>query len=495
MKNVLYLATSGAQLWRKSRAGWQAYEDPPDGPVWVVTNLVEESFDEIQIPRIFGRDRQGFIARQLASHFPDTPFSAALPIYPGGSFMDRIAPPRQALLGLDAASRVNAALDALAAPLAGVWTTSMLLTQIGSKKALPPNLFVVLPAVDALRIVFIKKRVPVLSRLIPGVTQASDQAAEITRTLRHLENTRVLDRNMKRHAVLLLGNPQGLTHLLAKDHMELIDAPAPWTTTPPTDWRFALFDLALTLPAGQLASLSRRVGFVATRLRAPSYGIAALGLGLALWVSGENLREIMANQSSQNEIQGHTQYLARQASAVEQEMAGFGVPANLVHRAVALDQEEIASAPSLPAQMQQLGQIIGQQPALRLSQFEWRMVPSGEVPCTRGAPTPASVPTEPVAEAAVPKRQVEISFDITMPQEQPAKARAQTVASLSARLAKLEGVALILDPAKDLPQATLSGGSGSASPVTEKTMSWCLALPGQTPSPEATLPNIKNIKP
>lgn len=489
MKNVLYLATSGTQLWRKRRAGWQAYDGHPDGPVWVVTDLAEESFDEIQIPRIFGRDRQGFIARQLASHFPDTPFCAALPNYPGGSFMDRIAPPRQSLLGLDAASKVNAALDALAAPLAGVWTTSMLLTQIGSKKALPSDLFVVLPTVDALRIVFIKKRVPVLSRLIPGVTQASDQAAEITRTLRHLENTRVLDRNMKRHAVLLLGKAQGMTHLLAKDHLELIDAPAPWSTKPPTDWRFVLFDLALTLPAGQLASLSRRAGFVAARLRAPAYGVAAVSLGLALWASGANLGEIMATQSSQNEIQRHMQYLARQASAVEQEMAGFGVPADLVHRAVALDQEEIAAAPSLPAQMQQLGQIMGQQPALRLSQFEWRMVPSGEAPCNRGAPSSTGTPAAPPAEGTAPKRQVEISFDITLPQEQPAKARAQTVASLSAKLAKLEGVALILDPAKDLPQATLSGGS--ASPATEKPMSWCLTLPSQAVSPAATPPNSK----
>ena len=137
MKTVLHLTYSGPQLWNKGRAGWQACDGPADGPVWVVTDLAEESFAEIQIPRIFGRDRQGFIARQLASRFPDTLFRTTLPAVPSGSFMDRIASPRLTLLGVDAAERINSSLDALPTPIAGVWAMSMLLALLASRRGCP----------------------------------------------------------------------------------------------------------------------------------------------------------------------------------------------------------------------------------------------------------------------------------------------------------------------------------------------------------------------
>ncbi|NDP40269.1 MAG: hypothetical protein GZ093_16235 [Rhodoferax sp.] len=484
MKTVLHLATSGPQLWRKSRDGWQAYDGPAKGPVWVVTDLAEESFAEILIPRIFGRDRQGFIARQLVSRFPDTPFRTTLPTPTNGTLMDRIAPPRLTLLGVDAAQKVNQALDALSAPIAGVWAMSMLLSLIGVKKGLPSELFMVLPTAQALRIVFIKNRVPVLSRLIPGITQASEQVTEIVRTLRHLENTRVLERSGRKHAVLMLGDTQDLAALLAAHQLQLLDPPSPWANTAPADWRFALFDLVLSSPAGQLASLSRRASFVAARLRQPAYALAAVSLGLALWASVGNLREIVASHSTRIQIDGRTQQLTEQLNEVEQKMAGFGVAPDLVRQAAALDREELTTAPSLAAHMQQLGQVVGQHPEMRVGQFEWRILQPGQAACTRGAPAPAANSETPVTEAAAPKRQVEISFGITLPQDQPARARAQSVASLSTLLAKLHGVSLIQDPAKTMAQATLSGGG--ARPEAEQALSWCLSLPGQPADPDAS---------
>ncbi|MBA3058553.1 MAG: hypothetical protein KJ614_03860 [Gammaproteobacteria bacterium] len=478
MKFVLHLAPAGPQLWKRSRAGWQAHDGPADGPVWLVTDLAEESFAEIQIPRIFGRDRQAFIARQLASRFPDTLFRTTLPTAASGGLMDRIAPPRLTLLGVDAAQRVNSTLDALPAPIAGVWATSMLLALMGIKKGLPTELFVVFPAAQALRIVFIKNRVPVLSRLIPGITQAADQAAEIVRTLRHLENTRVLERSGRKPGVLLLGDSESLAPLLAIDQLPLVAPPAPWTSAAPLDWRFALFDLALTSPVGQLAPLSRRTSYIATRLRLPAYAVAGISLGLALWASAGNLREIMTSHNSRNQTDQRTQQLEQQLNEVAQKMAGFGVPPELVHQAAKLDREELASAPSLATQMQQIAQVLVQRPELRVSQFEWRILQPEQAVCTRGAPAPAASAEMPTTEPATPTRQVEISFDISLPQSQPARARSQSVRNLSALLAKIPGVTLIQDPAKALAQATLSGG-GSARPQAEQALSWCLSLPGQ----------------
>ena len=485
MATVLHLTATGSQFWCKNRDGWHAVDRPSDDPVWVVVDVAEESFAEIQIPRIFGRDRQAFIARQLANRLADTPFRTPLPIQPSGSVMDRLAPPRQTLLGLDAARRVNTALDALPNPLAGVWSMSMLLANLAHKKNLPPDLFVVLPGVEDMRIVFIKNRVPVLGRLIPHVAQGADQAIEITRTLRHLENVRLLERTGDRYGVLMLGDAQGMADVLAPDHLDLLPLPAPWATSPPADWRFALFDLALTSPSGQLAPLARRATYVAARLRQPAYVAMGLVFCLAAWVSMNNLRDIMTLRASQNQLEGNVQNLTSQLVEVKRKMDGFSVPADLVRQAVLLQQIEISSAPSFAAHLQQLGQAIGQQDSVRLTQLEWRVVPVGQPVCARAAGgTPPPAP----ANAVEPKRMVEISFDTTLSPDLSARARTQSIAALSALLSRFEGVTLIQNPAKSLAQAALSGGS--ASPVTETTLLWCLTLPGQPHDSASALPAV-----
>lgn len=482
MKTVLHLTPSGSQVWLKGRDGWRSHDGPPSGPVWVVTDLAEEAFAEIQIPRIFGRDRQNFITRQVAARFPDTAYRTTLPVKPGGGLMDRIAPPRQTLLGLDAAPRINLALDALSTPLAGVWSTSMLLATIACRKPLPAELFVVLPGPDALRVVVIKNRLPVLSRLIAGVTEPADQVAEITRTLRHLENTRVLDRSVHRHGVLVLGDAQGMATALAAEHLDLLTPPPPWANQPPGDWRFALFDLALKSPIGQLAPLSRRTQYVAAQLRQAAYLGAALSLGGALWAAGDNLRYIVAGQASRSQMQASAQALAVQMGEADQKMVGFGVAAETVRSAVALDREEISSAPSLSLQMQQIGSVIGQHETVRLGSFAWTVLPPGRPACSASA---AGTPEAPAgAEAVAQQRLVEISFDITLPEDLREKARAQTVTSVSTLLAKIDGASLIRDPAKGLDKAALSGGGTRFG--TDKALSWCLTLPGAPKPPSPT---------
>lgn len=494
MKTVLHLTSTGAQFWRKNRDGWQAHDDAPAGPVWVLTDLAEESFAEIQIPRIFGRDREGFVARQLASRFPDSPYRTTLPVRASGGLMDRLAPPRQTLLGVDAEQRITTALDGLTVPVAGVWATSKLLTDMADHKALPATLFVVLPESDALRIVFLKNHVPVLSRLIPGVTRAQDQAAEVTRTLRHLENTRTLDRKEQQHKVLLLSNTDGMASLLAPDHLELV-AP-PWPSPPGDDWRLTLFDLVLASPPGQLAPLSRRTSYVAARLRQPAYAVAALSLGLSVWAAGDSLRDIAASHASRQQIQGRLQSLATQIDDIDRKMAAFSASPELVRGAAALDQDELLTVPSLPLHMQQIGRLVEQQKSVRLNLFDWRILPAGQAACSRSAAVAdAGAPAPPAAEAPA-QRLVEINLEVKLPDELRERARAQSASQLSAALAKLEGAALIKDPAKELAQAVLSGGGASA--PSDKPLAWCLTLPGSIstlagPPPAAALPQLKAL--
>lgn len=474
MKAVLHLTTSGSQLWRKTPGGWETHEGELLCPTWVLCDLPEESFAEMQIPRIFGSDRVEFVQRQLVSRFPDTPFRATLPIQSSGALMERVFPPRQTMVAIDAAQRVNAALDALTAPIAGVWATSMLLANIGGRRTLPPDLFVVFPEPESLRIVFIKGHVPVLSRLVSGVVQPQDQAAEITRTLRHLENTRILNRSNQHHPVLFLGQSEGIEEALAKDRLDLIAPPNPWAKKPQVDWHHVLFDLVLTSPQGQLAPMARRTNYVAGRLRQPAYTAAAISLGLALWLAGQNLIDMTNSQRSKNEADVRVQQLTEKLDETDQKMTVFGVSADLVSRSVALDKEEILTTPSLGRQLRALGQMIGRNEAVRLDRLEWRVMQPGQLACALDASPP---PAEEQQEAQ-PKRLAEINLGIFLSRDYGEKVRAQLLTDISSSLKSLDGATLLRDPAKTLGLTALRGGTAEAS--TEQPLSWCLTLPAMT---------------
>jgi hypothetical protein len=475
MKFLLHVTHTSSQLWQKNREGWRIHAgDAPSGPVWVLTDLPEEGFAEIQVPRLFGRDRQTFLARQLASRFPDTPYRSLLPARSSGGLMERLAPPRQSALGLDAAKRLDAALAESTRPLAGVWLTSMLLATIGSAKGMPPELFVALPGPDALRLVVLKNRVPVLSRLIPGAMEPRALVAEIVRTVRHLENTRVLERSTKPRSLLMLGDAQGMQELLTPDNILIQDAPAPWSKVAPQTWQSALFDLVIASPVGQVAPLAQRTEFVASRLTKVAYGAAAGCFALGVWLGVDNMREVFVARSSQAQSQTRLQDLQAKIDEVDEVLAKFGVSADLVRQAAALDLNEIRAVRPFADDLTQLAPIVSRFDAVRLQQYSWRLLPPGGPACVGDTPV-ASAPTPP--EGAPSPDLVEVNMTVTLPEKQRERAKSQLIAALSEQLSQTQGATLVTDPAKTQINATLKGGSAAGeanvAPI------WCLTLPAR----------------
>jgi len=475
MQTVLYITIAGAQYWRKSGRTWQPCDGLQAGALWVVTNLAEEGTAEIHVPRLFGNDRKNFIQRQLSSRFPDTPYCHVLAQPAHGSLMERLAPPRQTLFGLDAAQRVNAALDAVgSAPVAGVWASTLLLLNLSRHKSLPQELFVVMPSPDGLRIVFVKDHLPVLSRLVPGVTDAADQAAEITRTVRYLENNHLLERSTEPHNVLLLDGHPGIDTLLAQERLTRVPAPPPWAKNPPDDWRFALFDLAVSSPAGQMAPLVRRTRFLANRLRPTIYATAGLCVAAAVWVAASNANDIHNAYTNRTQTQQRISLLTRQSQVVEQDISRFGVSPALVRSAVLLAQDELPAAPPLAVHMQQIAQVISAFDPVRLRQFSWRTLAAGEQACSSAVAAPNAA--QAVQDPSGPKRRNEVSFEVLWPDGQGARARTQGITNLSAMLAALTGASLITDPAQALAQSAFSGGAGAAA-TSAQPLIWCLTMP------------------
>ena len=483
MKAVLHLTASGTRLWQKQGITWVAIEGPTVGPVWIVADLAEEAFHEVPVPRVFGRDRTGFLNRQLTTRFPDTPYKTALPAATQSGLMNRLAPPRQTLLGLDAAERVTAALSSVTAPLAGVWSTSMLMAQAAGQKGMPSDLFIVLRDVAGLRIVYVKGGVPVISRLVLDAPLPSDQVTEIVRTLRHLENTKVLDRTDKPRPIVIIGDSDGFADLLSTEKMQLLALPSAKTSVGSGDWHGVLFDLVVKSPSGQLAPLSARTAFVASRWQRAAFIAGALSFGLAVAFAGSVLLNITDDRAALTLKQSNVQRQQTALDNLERQIAAVGVSPDWVHQAVTLDQQEIQAAPSLVKHLVKVAELLAKQDNLRLERFDWRITQPGKSSCD-GKPLESNVPetTSEPSKAPVASMIVELTLQITLPQGLNDRARLQTMTAIASAIGKLEGVSVLLDPAKEIAQATLRGG-GTAQGAGEKQAVWCMTLPGPVAAP------------
>ena len=475
MKYLIYLSPAESQLWARDEQGWQRVSGEPGmGPVWVVTDLAEESFAEIKTPRLFGRDRSAFIDRQLATRYPDTPYRAFMTPSQDGDLIGKIAPTRHILFGIDAAERLDAELDATSNPVAGVWPVSMLLALLGAERDLPADLFIVVPGADTLRIVFLKNRTPVLTRLTLTPNRVSAQVDEIVRTLRHLENTQVMKRDRQIHPVLLLGDPIGYEAPMAAANLTLVSFPR-WEQQRADDWHFPLFDLALQSPEGQVAPLVRRTEFLATRLSKAARIVAACILFVGIAAASNNLLSLFGMIQESRKLDASIQEINAQIADVELNISKFGVAPDAVRRAIALHDEEIVSAPAMDQHLRLVANTLTSDPNLRIKDLQWQLLAPGVLPCDAIAvPDPAAAGAA-SPEAGSEKRKIELRFELAVPVTYGPRDRAQTLRSISGQLAGIEGLTLWQDANKDVSGGSLRGGTllGIATKL-----SWCMSLPG-----------------
>lgn len=492
MKILVHIGPTERKVWRREKNGWQ--EMPADykfsQPVWVVTDLAEETFDEIDLPRVFGRDHADLVERKLAGRFPSTPYRAVLKLPSRGRLIDRIAPVKRILIGVDASARLNSELNDIP-DLAAICPISLLLARFGCHEQLPADLFVVMPGVNTLRIVFLKNRLPVLTRLAPVTEDLATHVEELSKTLRYLENSRVLDRGQATPPILMLGNGQAYAGLLATVRLRVVAPPSPWAETPPPDWRLPLFDLALKMPYAQVAPFERRTRYLARRTQKLALKAASAGLGLAILASSSNLLRITETWYAQEQAEFSMQQLNAESKALEQRTARFVVSPDRVRRAVELNHRELVAAPVLAPQLQRIASALaldGGKAGAQLNLLEWRLLDAEETPCERSAASTA------VARAVTNRRggaqllqggqqRLEVNLELNLPEGQSEPERARMMRNISQRLGTLPGALLLQDPVRTQGKSSLRGGGAITA---ERRYSWCMSLPWGGTATEST---------
>lgn len=476
MTTVLHISASGPMWWQKTASGWVTTDEPMQGFVVVVTDLAEEALVEITVPRLFGTDRSNYIQRQLLSRFPDTVFSLAQPPVGQGGLMTRLAPPTQTLTAIDPGERIETALKGLQASVAGVWSTTLLLAQLGKRPSLPADLFIVFCQPHSMRILFLKQRTPVLTRLISAAQNPSEQASEILRTLRHLENTRVIQREGQRIGLLLLGAEPSMTQDLAGERLDALPLPTQWKKWGAVNHIHVLLDLALKGTAGQLAPLSYRASYVARKWRRAIHLAAVLCVGATVWFASTHVAAIVQAQRTQSILQNEMAMVAKQVTTSQAAIATFGVPPELLRSAMTVDRDEIESAPIMQADMVRLSRIIGSIAGARLKNLQWQLLNASDSACGSAA-APAATASEPAAGQA-PSRKLELQFSVVFSDDGRPRMLAEQAGELSRQLALLPGISILQDPARRMRQGAISAGDRQGQDTPD--LQWCATLAGTT---------------
>lgn len=475
MKQVLHLGATGDQVWRHDGKGWQAVDAAAaSDSLWVLADLPEESFSEVRVPRLFGRDRAAFIARQLSSAFPETPYRSFL-TPPQDEAFGSLLPTRQILFGINAAERLDQAIAASTAPVAGVWPVSLLLARLCRHKDLPRNLVVALPGAGSLRIVYLRNGMPLLTRLT-GTPEAADaQVEQVVRTLGYLEKNQTLPQPRQGHPVLFLGGGGAVREALYAAGLSPVESPV--RRGRPAVSLHALFDLVVGSPEGQLAPLPRRTRHLGRALdrqsRTAALAVAATGV-LALGSSGI---AVVAEMKERQPLQAQIARLEALAATLDHEIARYKAPPELVRRVIELDEKQIATVPPFADHLRLVAAALSGDASQRLRQLQWRLLQPGELPC--GIASDAANPdaeAEAQADPATQTRRVELGFDLALPESYGPRERAQRLGQMSSRLDAIAGARVWKDASRTYAGGSLSGGT---QPPSLSAYAWCLTLPGE----------------
>lgn len=470
MRTVLWIDSEGSRWWIHQRGRWVQVDNAPAGaPTYVITDLADEAFAELTLPRLFGKDRVDYLQRQLALRFPESRYRALLPPAQDQGWIERLAPRKQVVAAIESSEGVDSVLHPLNdRPVIGVWSASEALAHIGSRRGMPPNLFVLVHNKEHLRIVFLKQRIPLLTRRVRTAQAPLACANELVRTLRHLENTHAVDRDGQRFGVLVLGSDGALAQHWGSERLDLVSA-HPEACEP------LLLDAVTRGLPGQLAPLGVRIHYVSAQVRRAAWVATASVLALTVWLGAGMASDRWQQYQAHKQVLDQVTQLQFTSQRLEREIAAYGVDPVVVKKALQIDSAEIEAVPGLQEKLLLLSQAMNKlDGGVRIQSLSWSLKKSqGEV-CSDPAKSKGSTAEAP---AAAPEPALEVRVELTRLGNTPWE-RERSLRAANDVFRAMQNVTVVEDPAKRLRSASVSvGGQRSGA---DDAIAWCMRWPGAT---------------
>ncbi|MYM98796.1 hypothetical protein GTP90_33640 [Rugamonas sp. FT81W] len=384
------------------RAGVDAFMDDldarPYGPVYLMVDLIEEDFQRITLPHVTGRSGRRLLARRLLQQYRETPYRYV-------RVQGREPDGRQDDIALLSALTNPAlvqpwveALELLRAPLAGLYSTTLMTSSLVHKLGLADQrLLLVTQQSAGLRQSYFLDGQLKFSRLTLAVDRDGapvDVARETAKTQQFLTSTRLIGRGEVLHTVILAPDetldrlePQCQDGPETAYHFESMETAADRTGLPATP---ELADtLLLTLlgrerPPSQYSLGEARRYFQLWRARLALFSASAvLAAGTLVWLGVDVWRYVEATSATDTMYAQARQYDERYRAALSTMTPAIDKTANM-KAAVTVAQLLVRQGPQPLPLMTHLSAALDKVPQIRVLELDWKI-------------TPPATPAEPVA--------------------------------------------------------------------------------------------------
>ncbi|HJV01118.1 MAG TPA: hypothetical protein VJ752_11250 [Burkholderiaceae bacterium] len=453
----------------------------PVGPCWLLTDLIEEDYHRLTLPHVNGKAGRQMLQRRLMQQYRETPYRHV-------SIQGREAEGRRddiALLsGLTNPSIVQpwiAALEALKAPLAGLYTTTLMSDVLRRKLGLRhEHLLLVTEQSGGLRQTYFRDGQLKFSRLTLAIDRDGvpvNVAAETGKTLQFLTSVHLMERGDTLHTVIVTpadqverlsalcrNGPETAYHFIT---METAAAKVGLPEVPRLADTVLLKLLGAELPRSHYTLGEARRYYQLWWARVAMYGASAAILSCTLMWAAVSLWRAGEADNAALRMRAETARYDSQYQAVMSDMPPAVAKTANMKAAVAIEHMLAEQGPVPLPMVRMLSEALDQAPLIKLNRIDWRVNLPGAAPAPAAMQAPAdSGPASPVPAPllglpSAPPQALHLEAEIGGPQDDY-RAALDAMRQFAQRLAALPHMTVEIEsqPLDTRPNVKLSGKAG-----------------------------------
>lgn len=453
----------------------------PGGPCWLLTDLIEEDYQRVTLPHVGGKAGRQMLQRRLAQQYRETPYRHV-------SIQGREPEGRRddiALLsGLTNPSIVQpwiAALEALKAPLAGLYTTTLLSDLLRRKLGLRhEHLLLVTEQSGGLRQSYFRAGQLKFSRLTLAIDRDGvpvNVAAETGKTLQFLTSIHLVERGDVLHTAIITaaGQIERLSQLCRNGPetayqfipMETAAASVGLPGAPRLADTLLLRLLGAELPRSHYTLGAARRYYQLWWARVAMYGASAAILSCTLMWAAVSLWRAGEADNAALRMRAETARYDSQYQNVMSDMPPAVARTANMKAAVAIERMLAEQGPVPLPMVRMLSEALDQAPLIKLNRIDWRVNLPGAAPAPAAMPGPADsspatpVPSQLLGLPTAPPQALHVEAEIGGPQDDY-RAALEAMRQFAQRLAAQPHLTVEIEsqPLDTRPNVKLSGKAG-----------------------------------